>query len=361
MIILGDVAIPNKTHVDKFIDVCKRHFLETENILINLEGLISDKVDLKSEKSIIFNDIELVPKCKENLNSNLIFCLANNHTLDIPHEFPKTKQILESNDYNYIGVSDSSNNDNDCCVFYENNLKVYLLNYCWDFLLYHQKNPSHNVKVQELNFKKTIKRIKEIKTKEDGEYKIIVYIHWSYDLEIIPIPYFRTFSKELIDIGVNLVAGCHSHCIQGIERYKHGFIAHGIGNFYFPNGVFINKKLVFPKMSAKTIALEYIPQSNQLLLHWFEGVGLGEDYNLNFLKSENFYESIEIFNYCKYSGCNDDEYVKYYRKNRRKKFLVPVFKNHKSVVTNKVKMYFLILRANLARKLAQLNLRKWQN
>ena len=41
-------------------------------------------------------------------------------------------------------------------------------------------------------------------------------------------------AENLRDSGVNVVVGCHSHCIQGGELYKEGVIVYGLGNFFIP-------------------------------------------------------------------------------------------------------------------------------
>ncbi|MBK8078814.1 MAG: CapA family protein [Saprospiraceae bacterium] len=37
--------------------------------------------------------------------------------------------------------------------------------------------------------------------------------------------------KGFDDEGVNFIVGCHSHCVQGGEKYKDGYIVYGLGNF----------------------------------------------------------------------------------------------------------------------------------
>lgn len=361
MIILGDVAVPNKLHVEKFVDICSEYFNDAENLIVNLEGLLSDKVSLMSNKSVIFNYPSLVEELKLRYDKNVLFCLANNHTLDVVEEFNNTANAVIKNGYTFLGACKDSNDRNDEVEFIEEGIKVYLFNYCWDFLLYHQTNPTKGVKIETIDFNKLEKRIMQIKSNEKQKHRIIIYFHWSFDLETIPLPYFRTFAKSLIDLGVSVVAGCHSHCVQGVESYNGGYIAHGIGNFYFPNGIYINGKLSFPEMSMKTVALKYDVESNNLKLIWFKGNGSNNKYNLKYI-AENELENCDISKkYTKYNGLSDLDYLCFYNKNRRKKFLIPTFKSHKNHKENFFKMKFLVLRAKIARKLAELNLRKWQN
>ena len=40
-------------------------------------------------------------------------------------------------------------------------------------------------------------------------------------------------AKRFIDNGADIVVGCHSHCIQGYEKYKNSHIFYGLGNSCF--------------------------------------------------------------------------------------------------------------------------------
>ncbi len=77
----------------------------------------------------------------------------------------------------------------------------------------------------------------------------------------------RNISRDLIDLGVAGVVGCHSHCPQGAEFYKGKPIAYGLGNFYLPSNCYFNGKLVFPSFSKETYALKVNDDENRIL--WF--------------------------------------------------------------------------------------------
>jgi hypothetical protein len=93
----------------------------------------------------------------------------------------------------------------------------------------------------------------------------------------------------------------------------------------------------------------------------FKGKGSNNEYELLYC-GENELECCNISKkYTQYDGLSDLDYLLFYIKNRRKKILIPIFKNHKNHKENFIKMKFLVLRAKVARKLAELNLRNWQN
>ncbi|BCG58460.1 capsular polysaccharide biosynthesis protein [Paenibacillus sp. URB8-2] len=61
----------------------------------------------------------------------------------------------------------------------------------------------------------------------------VVYIHWNQEFKDYPEKYARTLAKQMIDSGADLIIGAHSHCLMGIEYYKHKPIYYSLGNFVF--------------------------------------------------------------------------------------------------------------------------------
>jgi hypothetical protein len=62
---------------------------------------------------------------------------------------------------------------------------------------------------------------------------IIVVVHWGDEYLDAPNIYQRDVARELIDGGVDMVIGHHSHVLQAIEQYGDGLIAYSLGNFLF--------------------------------------------------------------------------------------------------------------------------------
>ncbi|WP_220101806.1 CapA family protein [Paenibacillus sp. S150] len=70
------------------------------------------------------------------------------------------------------------------------------------------------------------------KSARDNDYTI-VYIHWNNEFKDYPENYARTLAKQMIDSGADIIIGAHSHCLMGIEYYKHKPIYYSLGNFVF--------------------------------------------------------------------------------------------------------------------------------
>lgn len=357
MIILGDIASPTRG----YSEILQNFFFEQKDVfkdtvICNLEGLISEDHTVDQVTPLLYNHPSIIDALKAG--GVKICALANNHTLDLPLYFDSSIDLLKENGINSVGASSVNNELGDCIIFEEQGHKVFLFNLCWDFLLYHQDNPCKGIFVETMKEKKLLERINNIRSK-DKKSKIVVYFHWSLDLEILPFPSYRKFSKELIDAGVQLVVGCHSHCIQGGEYYKEGLIVYGIGNFFIPWDTYVNGKMGYPDFSKNEIGIEWDLKSNKFHLHWFEIDGVNVKTKLIYKGKSDITDS-NFSSYLFPFTLDEKEYIHYFKKNRRKRFLMPVFKNY-SGLQHDFELFFLKSRAMFARKLAKYNLRKWNN
>ncbi len=69
--------------------------------------------------------------------------------------------------------------------------------------------------------------------KDDGCDIIIASVHWGEEYEHIPSDYQISLAHQLVDAGVNLILGAHSHCLQSMEIYNNSVICYSLGNFCF--------------------------------------------------------------------------------------------------------------------------------
>ena len=283
--------------------------------------------------------------------------LANNHTLDLPEQFKFTTDKLRDNNIQYNGAGLSKHEAEEPVRFLENNTEVIVLSLCWDFLLYHQKNPSNEVHIGLIKEEENIKTIQKLRA-DNPNATIILFLHWSFDLETLPFPMYRQWARDLIDAGLDLVVGCHSHCVQGGEKYKDGYIVYGLGNFFIPNSIYANGALVFPEFSRLELALEYDVVTKKAVCHW---IMMDDDNNLSYINSEEFEDSETLKKYSPYQGMDNKEYEIFFRNKRRKKRLIPIYKDYNKSLVNKIYTIFLKSRAKFARYLASVNLVRWQS
>jgi len=360
MIFGGDIACPTEdlsNNLSNIFNAYKPIFYGKQKFF-NLEGMVTDNLSLETNSPILFNHSSVLNVLKAN--DTVGVGLANNHTLDLPECFDNTRKLLNSNGILFSGAGPDINESYNIIEFKEDGVDVAIFNYCWSFLLYHQKNPSKGIYVAEINERDILNKVGNYIGKNPNR-KVIIYLHWSFDLEILPFPMYRQFARDLIDLGVNAVIGCHSHCAQGGEKYKNGYIVYGLGNFFFPNNVFVNKTFYFPDFSRVEMIFELNFKSNEASCHWFKYENTLEHHRLQHLESGKFESSQLLLKYSPFTGMSDKQYIKYFRKNRRKRLLIPVYVNYKNVYANNISTYFLKLRGLTARFLAKRKLIKWQN
>lgn len=360
MIIVGDIACPSTRYSEKlFSFFSKNKSVFGDNALIcNFEGLVCDDIShLPDNTPVLYNHSSVVEVLK---SANFVGVgMANNHTLDLPECFKNTQRLLGEKELLFTGAGLSKEEAIQPFAYKDGEIDVLVFNFCWDFLLYHQNNPAKGVFVAELEEHALLNAVKRAK-KENPKIEVLVYIHWSFDLETLPFPSYRQFSKLLIDTGVSLVIGCHSHCVQGAEKYKDGYIVYGLGNFFIPQGVYAGGKLTFPEMSRLQLAFEYNFETKRAKCHWFQ-YQENSDALIEHLATEDFEEAKILQKYSPYSTMEDQEYVEYFKANRRKRFLVPIYVDINQRFKNRVFTYWLKARANILRMMAKYNLRKWQN
>lgn len=360
MIIAGDLAVPLKENVMQLADVFNSNskIFKDKLFICNFEGLINNKIIINSNEPVLYNNNEVI----ETINNRgpVAVCFANNHILDLPAEFEATINLFKESGINYVGAGFSKDEADSSISIKEENNNIIIFNSCWRFLLYNQKNPSDCVYVSVINESKLLNKVGE-KRKSEPLSKIIVYLHWNFDLEILPFPMHRIFAKKLIDFGADIVVGSHSHCVQGGEKHKNGFIIYGLGNFFIPHGEFARGKINYPDFSKLELVLEWDNKKNKIICHWFNYVNNHNTHSLKYIESEDFESSLILKKYSPFQNMEDVEYYKYFKKNRRKKMLIPVFRHYDNRFVNRVFETYLMNRARFSRNLAKLNIIKWQN
>jgi poly-gamma-glutamate synthesis protein (capsule biosynthesis protein) len=359
MIVVGDIAAPD-LHCSQELGQNFRRYQEifSRNATVcNFEGLICDNISLQTNTPVLFNHSSVIEALRAG--NVKVAALANNHTLDLPSCFDRTAKTLGDNGILICGAGRSKMAAEREVCFVENGVEIVLINLCWDFLLYHQHNPTQDVHVAGIDPAGLPKRVKQVRSAKP-EARIVIYLHWSFDLETLPFPMYRKLSMNLIDAGANIVVGTHSHCVQGGERYRSGFIVYGLGNFFLPNNTFANGRLTFPDFSRLQMALEWEPVSNMATCHWFEYQNQGGHHILELKESAPF-EASKLLKQCSPYDGTFEQYISHFRSHRRKKILIPIYLDPEATWKNGVFTRFLKIRGRLARSLAKMKIRKWQS
>lgn len=359
MIFVGDIASPNaacSSDLEK-IFVQNANIFNRTPLVCNLEGLVCDDISPETNTPVLYNHSSVLPALKKvNLQAA---ALANNHTNDLPEYFDNTIEKLQEHNIQFAGAGRTKQEALQPISFFDGSIEVILFNACWDFLLYHQDNPSKGVYVAEMDVLYLIPEIQKLKQQKPAA-RIVVFLHWSLDMEILPYPMYRQMAMAMIDAGASAIVGAHSHCVQGGEKYKDGYIVYGLGNFFLPHNVYANGKLSFPAFSKTEMAFEWNPSNNEAKCHWFYYDNSNGKHILTLKESAPFNDSAILKEYAGFTSLPLNEYTNYFKQHRRKKFLIPVYTDYKAVFKNKVLTALLKTRANVARLLAKYKVIKWQ-
>ena len=62
---------------------------------------------------------------------------------------------------------------------------------------------------------------------------IVACMHWGENYEQFPNDEQRALGHLCVDLGADLVIGCHAHILQGVERYRGRYIFYSLANFTY--------------------------------------------------------------------------------------------------------------------------------
>lgn len=344
LIFFGDLAAPEEDDVEIIKNFIKKTDIFKNKVVVgNLEGVL---VKNKEYANSLYNNSRVIELF--TTSTKTILSLANNHIKDIPEEFNETIEILEKNNIGYSGAINQKNNKGKLNPYEVtiNGIKFAIFNHCWKVMSNIMKNRAKEIKVEDDEYEIFINKIKEY-IEKNQKTKIIVYFHWNFDFEKYPFPSQRVIARKLIDLGVSIVVGSHSHLVNGGEMYKGKPIVYGFGNFYIPSKKFFKGKLNYPEDSDTTMLLEINTESSDVKVFWIKYDR--ESKEINLLSEESFEDGKIIEKYSEYRTIDSKEYKKFFRKNRSKNKFVPIWYNEKSNAINKLKDKFILLRMKLFR------------
>jgi hypothetical protein len=359
LLFLGDVASPTVACSQQFSDSLRRanRVFAKNDIVLNLEGMIC-AAGLDSKTPVLFNDPSVIPVLKQ-MNAKAV-TLANNHSLDLPMQLDQTKQFLRSASIESCGAGRTLSEAEAPAVFWSEGQQILVFGFCWNILIQHQRTRTGVCCVNPLMPVRALSLVREARRQYPNAV-LVAKMHWSFDLETQPFPLYRRLGRCLIDAGANAIIGCHSHCVQGGERYKNGIIVYGLGNFYIPWNTFANGTIHFPEFCRREIGVEYDPVSNSALCHWFMYNNSPGHHSLAYDGEEDFDSGERIKEVSKYRHINDRDYDAWFRVNRRKGFMMPIYRDHRDRLRNFCIDYYLRGRIRFARLLARMRIREWNN
>lgn len=344
MLFLGDMSIPNSECGQRLIaDMKNCGVFAGQTIVVNLEGVLQQN-NPKDTFWKVYNDrsaVELKDICKQ-----VIFGLANNHTYDYPGQIQPMLSILDKENIPYFGIEEH-NGELSPLEFEEGEIAYAIFGHCWEVYTRTNRNAETDDRIVDCSYQDFYHGVIAYMNSNPTR-KVLCFLHWNFDMEEYPFPMYKKLAHDLIDYGVEAVIGNHAHCKQEIEMYHGKVIAYGLGNFYMPDGYFFNGSLCYPAESHKTVGVE--TSAGGILLHEFE-TDTSDGTALKLIRTTKLEQQNEFSR--SESRYNEKAYEDFFRKNRKKKKLTPVFNTYDDGIENKVKTSFCVWKISVIRFLKQ--------
>jgi len=231
----------SQTDKGLYFNRVKEYFLKDDISIGNMEVPISDGSLSTSGDGFNF----CAPKYIGDLVSTLdlqVLSTANNHTYDRNLDGIKSTIKYFKDNTNIMTVGTNDNGINEEKIMDVNGVKIGFLSYTYGT---NQKPIKDNRKY--INYYRDIdsktftdakkKELKEaIESIKDSSEVVIVIIHWGTEFTYKPNNEQKEVAKYLNELGVDIIIGSHSHCMQPIEEitsdtgYK-TLVYYSLGNF----------------------------------------------------------------------------------------------------------------------------------
>ena len=273
--------------------------------------------------------------------------MANNHITDFDLSLEDQKEFYIENKIQAFGAGDDLDKASEPFI----NKEFVVLSFGWNVISCILARDNKRG-VNPLDSKHIFNQVDFYKKKYPIK-KIILVFHWNYEFELYPQPAHRKLAFDLIDYGVDAIFGHHSHIVQGAELYKGKPIFYGLGNFYFPNQNYNGFDIDFPKNSFTGLSVKY-EEYKELKLIW---TYKDKKNNLKVIKEEGLKESERIKELTPFSGLSHSEYLNWFRTNRVKNKLLPIFSKYNVSIENRIKEKFIELRQKAINFLVKFNLK----
>ncbi|MGE5204091.1 MAG: CapA family protein [Chlamydiota bacterium] len=333
MVFLGDIAAPRELLPQLSETPCF-----PAPVVAGLEGALLENADGWRRHNVSFNDTG-VAAALSRLNVRAV-TLANNHILDINAWPSATVEQLRRHGIAACGAGDNAEEAAAAAVLDDQGCEVRLLAFGWPVI---GCRPAQRARpgVNPLHPEHVLSSVRALRHARPAS-KIVLLMHWDYELELYPQPLHRQLARAAIEEGADLVVGSHSHCAQGIEFHRGLPIVYGLGNWFVPHGVYYGGKLRYPAFACEQLTFEWHPDRGDSMCHWFQYCP--SRHIVTHLNSESPVASERVARLTPFAGMADGDYRRWFGKNRRKRRALPVFADMHSNFTNDCKALWVGIR-----------------
>jgi|GEM_PF-1722505 len=254
-----------------------------------------------------------------------IVSLANNHIGDFGSEgFRNTKKILDENGILYFGAGEGLTEAERPAVLNCKGLSVSCRGAMSRYLTrFHAETGAFGS--ADIRADRMIENLK----KDTADIKI-VYNHWNQEYEDYPEPIYKEDAEKIIQYA-HVIAGSHSHCMQGIGDSSGRLIFYGLGNFSLPNTEYFACRVSPYRPKCYHSFFPVISFANGQIDYRLYPYVIGPDGFALSLPSEE--ETAKILRRIEEIsvplGLSSSAYRRYYLRNRDRKMRKPLTRSHR--------------------------------
>jgi poly-gamma-glutamate synthesis protein (capsule biosynthesis protein) len=149
--------------------------------------------------------------------------VANNHAMQYEDDaFHESAEALRAQGITPIGIADRDGKSNGY-AYARGDVRIKCFAYSY--------RPDNHRKQGVLYATENRLALEQIRQARDEGNVVVVSLHWGDEYLHVPSKKQILLAHAMVDAGAGLIIGHHPHVLQGIERYKNGYIAYSLGNF----------------------------------------------------------------------------------------------------------------------------------
>lgn len=322
MIFLGDVVFP--TVFDESLIANSSSDFWQQPKLVNLESSVDLGPAAKVTQGIALRSKQDILRFFEAMNIQCV-SMANNHVFDYEIDINQQISFLNEAGVDVIGAGESLKK---AAVAYYNSVEnTVVVSFGWNVIRCRYATET-TPGVNPYEYKWVEKVLGGLRQQYPCAQLVAVF-HWNYEFELYPQPADRQFAHHLIDNGVDAIIGHHAHVIQGFEFYQGKPIFYGLGNGYFPNGCYDGFQLNFPPAANQGLAVSL--RGDQIKVYVTE---LKDNRQLSIIEEGEPTSIDALTAVSAFSGLPHQDYIEFFRAHRKKKKMLPIYKNFRHEFIN---------------------------
>lgn len=233
------------------------YYFDADIVYANLESPVTASAIAHSQASIkatpaMNNSIEMLEVFHRSGKGVNLFSTANNHSMDMGEEgLISTLDILDEIGCAHVGTARTQADRDDVLVIEKNGVRIAFLSYT--FSLNGKETPegkpymANYIRLNTPDFDPALieQHVKSARLEKNADF-VIALVHWSLEFELYPVETVMSTARKFAAMGIDIIVGNHSHCIQPIERLetvdpysgqkKDCLVIYALGDLIYQNG-----------------------------------------------------------------------------------------------------------------------------